>query len=77
MALATEQGFPIPVAVGTVVGGWALTGEEEASSVEEGIARMRRGVAAYRPQTAAPASPITRQQDCELGKRTWTRPASC
>ena len=47
VALATEQGFPIPVAVGTVVGGWALTGEEGASSVEEGIARMRRGVAAY------------------------------
>ena len=44
VALATEQGFPLPAAVGTAVGGWALTGEGVA---EEGIARMRRGLADY------------------------------
>jgi predicted ATPase len=44
VALATEHGFPLPAAVGTVVGGWALAGE---GAVEEGIARMRRGLADY------------------------------
>ena len=44
VALATEQGFPLPAAVGTVVGGWALADEGPA---EEGIARMRRGLADY------------------------------
>jgi predicted ATPase len=44
VALATEQGFPLPAAVGTVVGGWALSDEGPA---EEGIARMHRGLAAY------------------------------
>ena len=47
VAFATEQGFPLPAAVGTIAGGWALIGEEEASSVEDGIARMCRGIAAY------------------------------
>jgi predicted ATPase len=44
VALATEQGFPFPAAVGTVVAGWARTEEEPA---EEGIARMHQGLAAY------------------------------
>jgi predicted ATPase len=47
VAFATEQGFPLAAAVGTVASGWALTGEDEAS-VEDGIARMCRGVAAYK-----------------------------
>ena len=45
VALATEQGFPLPAAVGEVAGGWALTGE---GAAEEGIARMHRGLAGYR-----------------------------
>jgi predicted ATPase len=45
VALATEQGFPLPAAVGGVAEGWALTGE---GAVEEGIALMRRGLAGYR-----------------------------
>ena len=44
IALATEQGFPLPAAVGTVVAGWASVGEEPA---EEAIARIRRGLAGY------------------------------
>jgi predicted ATPase len=44
VALATEQGFPLPAAVGTVVAGWAPIGEEPA---EEGIVRMGRGLADY------------------------------
>jgi predicted ATPase len=34
VALAAEQGFPLPAAVGTVLSGWALTGEDGAA--EEG-----------------------------------------
>jgi class 3 adenylate cyclase/predicted ATPase len=44
VALATEHDFPLPAAVGGVAAGWALTGE---GAVEEGIARMRRGLADY------------------------------
>jgi predicted ATPase len=44
VALATERGFPLPTAVGTVVAGWASTQEELA---DEGIARMGRGLANY------------------------------
>jgi predicted ATPase len=45
VALATEQGFAGPAAVGTVVAGWALADGEPA---EEGIARMGRGLGEYR-----------------------------
>ena len=44
IALATEQGFPLPAAVGTVAAGWALSAEGPA---EAGVALMRRGLADY------------------------------
>ena len=44
IALATEQGFPLYRAAAIVVDGWALVDEGE---TEEGIARIRRGLAAY------------------------------
>ena len=45
VALATEQGFPLWVAVGTCVRGWALAlqGQDEA-----GMAQVRQGIAAWR-----------------------------
>jgi class 3 adenylate cyclase/predicted ATPase len=45
VAFAVELGFPLPAAVGLVVEGWALSA---AGSVEDGIARMCRGLADYR-----------------------------
>jgi predicted ATPase len=44
MAFSREQGFAIWVPGGTVLQGWALT---EQGQVEEGIAHMRRGMAAW------------------------------
>jgi class 3 adenylate cyclase/predicted ATPase len=43
-AFATEQDFPLPAAVGALVGGWALS---DGGSTEEAIARMQRGLADY------------------------------
>jgi predicted ATPase len=43
MTLATEQGFALPLAVGMVVRGWALT---EQGHKEEGIAQLQEGLAA-------------------------------
>jgi predicted ATPase len=45
VALAAEQGFPLPAAVGSVADGWALTHE---GSDEEAIGHMRQGLADYR-----------------------------
>ena len=45
ISLSTEQGFPYWVVSGTIVRGWALT---EQGQVEEGIAQMQRGLAAFR-----------------------------
>jgi predicted ATPase len=45
VALAAEQGFPLPAAVGSVADGWLRTYEGPA---EEAIARMRQGLADYR-----------------------------
>src|SRR5262249_21341357 len=45
MTLSTEQGFPVWLANGTMVRGGALA---EQGQVEEGIAQMQRGVAAFR-----------------------------
>jgi len=45
MTLSTEQGFPYWLAIETIVRGWALA---EQGQVEEGIAQMRQGLAAYR-----------------------------
>ena len=45
IALSTEQGFPYWLAYGTRVRGWALA---EQGQVEEGIAQMLQGLAAFR-----------------------------
>jgi predicted ATPase len=45
VALAREQGFPYWAAIGTIVRGWALA---EQGHIEEGIAQMRQGLAAWR-----------------------------
>ncbi len=46
MAPTNEQGFPLWLARGTVLRGWALA---EQGQVAEGIAQMRQGLAAFRP----------------------------
>jgi class 3 adenylate cyclase/predicted ATPase len=45
IALSQEQGFPLLLAMGTTLRGWALAGQGQG---EEGIAQMRQGLAAYR-----------------------------
>src|SRR4029453_17846219 len=45
LALATEQGFPDYVAAGTIWQGWILVLQGQP---EEGMARMRQGLAANR-----------------------------
>jgi predicted ATPase len=45
IAVSTEQGFPHWLAYNTILRGWALTARGEGA---EGIARMRRGLVAYR-----------------------------
>jgi predicted ATPase len=55
VALATEQGFPLWVAMGTSLQGWAraMQGEGEA-----GMAQVRQGIAAWRATGAALAVPF-------------------
>jgi predicted ATPase len=45
IALASEQGFPHWLAIGTFVQGWALA---EQGQQKKGVAQMRQGLAAYR-----------------------------
>ncbi len=45
MTLSSEQGFPLYLALGTIVQGWALA---EQGQAEEGIAQMQQGLAAWR-----------------------------
>ena len=45
MALSTEHGFPFYLAQGTIIRGWALA---EQGKVEEGIAQIHQGLAAWR-----------------------------
>ena len=45
LALAAEQGFPLWTAEGTVLQGWVLA---EQGQLEEGLAQMQQGLAAYR-----------------------------
>jgi predicted ATPase len=52
--LATEQGFPLYLAAGTMVRGWALS---DGGQPEDGIAEMRRGLAAYGATEATMWSP--------------------
>jgi predicted ATPase len=50
VALATEQGFPLWAALGTVLRGWALAMQ---GGGEEGMAQVRQGIAAWRATGAA------------------------
>jgi predicted ATPase len=45
IALSTEQGFPLWLAYGTILRGWALTAQGAGA---EGITQMRQGLAAFR-----------------------------
>jgi predicted ATPase len=45
VALATEQGFPLFVAMGTIFRGWALALQGQG---KEGMAQVRQGIAAWR-----------------------------
>jgi predicted ATPase len=50
VALATEQGFPLWVAMGTSLRGWGLTMQGQG---EAGLAQVRQGIAAWRATGAA------------------------
>src|SRR5262249_37752592 len=50
VTLATAQGFPQWVAVGTILRGWALTMQGQG---EAGLAQVRQGIAAWRATGAA------------------------
>ncbi len=54
MVLATEQGFPWFLALGTIVRGWSLS---EQGQVEEGIAQMQQGLEACRATGAELSRP--------------------
>ena len=45
MALATEQGFPVYLALGSIRQGWALAAQGQ---IEEGISQIRQGLDAWR-----------------------------
>jgi len=45
IALATEQGFPLPIAFGTVIRGWALAVQGQGA---DGVAQILQGLAAWR-----------------------------
>jgi predicted ATPase/class 3 adenylate cyclase len=45
ITLSTEQGFPVPLARGMILRGWALV---EQGQREEGMVQLRHGLAAYR-----------------------------
>jgi predicted ATPase len=49
IALATEHGFPLRIAEGTIFRGWALVGQEER---EAGLTVLRQGLMAYRATAA-------------------------
>ncbi|MGE8367918.1 adenylate/guanylate cyclase domain-containing protein [Cupriavidus sp.] len=54
IAISGEEGFPIYLAWGTALQGWALT---EQGRLEEGIAEIRQGLAAYEATGAALGKP--------------------
>ena len=54
MTLSTAQGFPLWVAWGTVLRGWALAKQERG---EEGISQIRRGMATFRATGAEVSRP--------------------
>jgi predicted ATPase len=49
MTLATEQGFPFWLAFGSIMRGWALAEQDQ---VEEGIAQIQQGLAAFQAMGA-------------------------
>jgi class 3 adenylate cyclase/predicted ATPase len=53
IALCTEQGIVFWLAMGTILQGWALAGQEQ----EEGIAQIRQGMAAFRATGAEALRP--------------------
>ena len=55
VALATERGFPLWAAYGTIFRGWALAMQGQG---EEGMAQVRQGIAAYRAPGSALAVPM-------------------
>jgi predicted ATPase len=57
IALATDQGFPLWVAMGTNFRGWALAMEGQGN---EGLAQVRQGIAAWQASWAALAIPYFR-----------------
>ena len=62
ITLATEQGFPFWLAFGTMMRGWALA---EQGQVEEGIAQMRQGLAAWAMGQTVPTV------SCPAGRGVW------
>jgi predicted ATPase len=54
VALATEQGFPLWVAVGTSLRGWTLAMQGRG---EEGMTQLRQGIASFRATGAAVVVP--------------------
>jgi predicted ATPase len=50
VALATEQGFPLWAAQGTILHGWALALQGQG---EEGLVQVRQGIASFRATGAA------------------------
>jgi hypothetical protein len=55
VALSTEQGFPLWVAWGTSLRGWALAMQDQS---EEGLAQVRQGIAVCRATGAALVVPF-------------------
>jgi predicted ATPase len=55
ITLATEHGFPLILAWATIFRGWALA---EQGEVEEGIAQMRQGLAAFQATGAGVGLPL-------------------
>ncbi|MGH7960397.1 MAG: hypothetical protein ACRERD_01040, partial [Candidatus Binatia bacterium] len=54
ITVSTEQGFPIWLALGTIMRGWALA---EQGQGEDGITQMRQGLAAWRAAEAEGIKP--------------------
>ena len=54
MTCSIEQGFPFPLAWGTILRGWAVVKQRQG---EEGIAQIHQGLAAYRATGSESARP--------------------
>ncbi len=67
IALSREQGFPVFLAQGTIVQGWALAGQGQG---ETGITQMRQGLAAYRGTGAELGLPYQLARLAEVYGRT-------